>query len=199
MTGAFRAFLPFSTLSAMQPSSHAQRETDLPLSITWTFPAVEGYVDLTIAEFLRIEPDDVVLLERDAALLFPGDLLRGWSISLISENSCGDRNIRQVRVDNYFERDLLTKNEESDSGTQPTQDMAAPSMDKLPLRIQIIVGEKELTLAEANGLVSGTILELTSGKADPVSIAVNGKTIGKGQLVEIDGRLGVRILAWKGA
>ncbi len=199
MTGAFRAFLPFSTLAAVQPSAQARPETLLPSSITWAFPVVDGYVNLTPAELSMIERDDVLLLEREAALLFPGNPQRGWSISLITENSSDDRNIRRARVDNYFERDLLTKHDESVSGAQPTQDMAAPSLDKLPLRIQIIVGEKELTLAEANGLVSGTILELPTGKADPVSIAVNGKTIGKGQLVEIDGRLGVRILAWKGA
>jgi type III secretion protein Q len=65
------------------------------------------------------------------------------------------------------------------------------------VRIHAIVGEKEMTLSEAQGLVPGTILELDRTGPDPVRIALNGKIAGQGELVEVDGRLGVRILAWR--
>ena len=48
-------------------------------------------------------------------------------------------------------------------------------------------------------MVAGTVLELDKGKTDPVHLAVNGKVLGTGELVEIDGRLGVRVTGWSGS
>jgi type III secretion protein Q len=62
----------------------------------------------------------------------------------------------------------------------------------------VVLGEKELTLGDVERLARGSILELDTGKADPVRLAVNGKCVGKGELVEIEGKLGVRITEWGG-
>ena len=78
-------------------------------------------------------------------------------------------------------------------GSGPTN---APDLRTLPVRLHVVVGEKELTLAEMENLVPNTILELGTGKADPVRLVVNGKTMGEGELVEVEGKLGVRILSW---
>jgi flagellar motor switch/type III secretory pathway protein FliN len=42
-------------------------------------------------------------------------------------------------------------------------------------------------------------VELDHQKNALVSLAVNGKILGEGQLVEIEGRMGVKILSWRGA
>ena len=44
-----------------------------------------------------------------------------------------------------------------------------------------------------NGLAPGTILDLNRDTTSSVRLAVNGRTVGEGELVEIDGKLGVRI------
>jgi flagellar motor switch/type III secretory pathway protein FliN len=42
-------------------------------------------------------------------------------------------------------------------------------------------------------------LELERAQDDPVQLAANGKIIGSGSLVEIEGRLGVEITSWGGS
>jgi type III secretion protein Q len=74
---------------------------------------------------------------------------------------------------------------------------AAPDLTGLPVRMHAIIGEKEITLGEANLMVAGAIVELEGAKSDPVRIALNGKIAGYGELVEVGGKLGLRILSWK--
>jgi flagellar motor switch/type III secretory pathway protein FliN len=74
---------------------------------------------------------------------------------------------------------------------------AAPDLTGLPVRMHAIIGEKQMTLAEANLMVAGTIVELDETKSDPVRIALNGKIAGLGELVEVGGKLGVRIVSWR--
>ena len=105
-------------------------------------------------------------------------------------------NLSRLRIDNYFERVSLN-NEDSQTGEVASG--RVPDLDRLPLRVHVIVAEKELTLSEAGGLKTGTILELGCDKTGAVSLAINGKILGDGQLVEVEGKLGVKILSWKGA
>lgn len=75
--------------------------------------------------------------------------------------------------------------------------MESPTLlDELPLRLHLIIDEKELTWAEVSRLVPGSILDLDRDPRDPVKLAVNGRVLGTGELVEIEGRLGVKLLTW---
>jgi flagellar motor switch/type III secretory pathway protein FliN len=40
-------------------------------------------------------------------------------------------------------------------------------------------------------------VELDGGRTDPVRLMVNGKILGEGELVEIEGSLGVKVLRWR--
>jgi len=66
----------------------------------------------------------------------------------------------------------------------------------LPVRLHVVVGQVDLSLAEISRMVSGTVLELDRSKTDPVHLAVNGKILGTGELVDIEGRIGVRVTGW---
>ena len=110
----------------------------------------------------------------------------------------GDSNITRVKLDKYVESGMI-ETRETDPDSLGGQNMSAPDLGQMPVRVQAIIGEKEFTLSQANSLVSGTILDLETEKTGAVSLAVNGKVIGRGQLVELDGRLGVKILSWEGA
>jgi len=187
LTGTFRLLIgdrAIRQLAAATPP--AQSHSALP-GLTWAFPVSAGWVDLTRAEVAQIEASDVVLLTRRPTILFATAPERGWRLRMRPGN------LSQAVIDNYFERGCLSDHEtefESSGGT-------APDFASLPVRLHAIVGEKEMTLAEAGALVSGAILELDGAKSDPVRIALNGKIAGAGELVEVDGRLGVRILSWR--
>ena len=70
------------------------------------------------------------------------------------------------------------------------------TFQNLPVRVQVVVDEHELTLAQAETLAPGAVLDLNRDPRDPVRLAVNGRVVGTGELVEVEGRLGVKILAW---
>ena len=70
------------------------------------------------------------------------------------------------------------------------------ALDELPLRLHILIDEKELSWAEVSRLAPGAILDLQRDPRDAVRLAVNGRLLGTGELVEIEGRLGVKLLTW---
>ena len=180
LTGAFRLFLPYALLKQMEASAPAAESAPPAVDLSWGFPVCAGWVDLLVEELARVEPLDILLFAPEPCVLFPGTSEKGWKSSLESDNPW------RFRIDNYFDRSARMQ---EDTGP-------APDLGALPLRLHVVVGEKELTLAEANGLAPNTILELGAGKADPVRLAINGKIVGQGELVEVDGKLGVRILKW---
>ncbi len=183
LTGAFRLFVgnPGSL-----PLTDDKKRSSIP-PITFHFPVSRGYAELTAAELATVERSDVLLFEPAAELLFSGDFSRGWRLS----------NLEQRRIDNYFEREQLT-NEEA-KAPEETATAVTPDFSQLPVRVHVVVGEKEMTLAEATALAAGSIVELDATANDPVRLAVNGRIIGEGRLVEVEGRLGVRVTGWRGA
>lgn len=73
--------------------------------------------------------------------------------------------------------------------------MTAASPDKIPVRLSFDVGSVTLTLSEARALQPGQVVTLGHPLCGPVNIRANGALIGDGDLVEIDGELGVSIRA----
>jgi flagellar motor switch protein FliN len=65
----------------------------------------------------------------------------------------------------------------------------------IPLSVVIELGRIKTTAGDIVAMRAGQILELRRAPNDPVNITVNGKLIGKGELVEVEGELGVRILS----
>ncbi len=69
----------------------------------------------------------------------------------------------------------------------------AAAIETLPLKIVFDLGDIEMTLAELRGLVPGQAIDLAREPGSAVRLTVNGVRIGAGEIVEIGGRLGVRI------
>lgn len=78
--------------------------------------------------------------------------------------------------------------------TLPGGDSPDP-LQSLPLQLTFDVGERTLTLAELQALQVGQVLDLQRPLSSAVSLRVNGHLVGCGELVEVDGRLGVSVSA----
>jgi flagellar motor switch protein FliN/FliY len=61
------------------------------------------------------------------------------------------------------------------------------------LRVTVEVGSVSLTLASLLVLAEGGVLELDRQASDPLDLLVNGTLIAKGEVVETNGRFGIRI------
>jgi len=185
VSGSFRIFVPYSFLATMMDAVSGHPEIHLPNTITWIFQISAGMLALTTEEVRQLEPGDVVMFDGNPRMLFPGNFKKGWNIFF------DQGNFSTARLDNSFEEIVM--------GVRVT-DKETPgeglNLEDLPVVLHVIVAQKELTLSEANGLVPGTILDLNRDLSNVVQLAVNGKIVGQGELVEVDGKLGVRIGKW---
>jgi type III secretion system YscQ/HrcQ family protein len=79
-----------------------------------------------------------------------------------------------------------------------TRNMAEPTnepvaLDELEVDLTFVVGQATVTLGELRALAPGAAFELTTPVGEAVTIHANGRPIGKGELLEVGDRVGVRI------
>lgn len=180
--GQFRIFLPLDFLPSQKAACEHTQEC--PPGLSWQFPMSVGFVDLSPDEVAHIDPGDVLVTENAVSILYPNDFSRGWTMAAEASN------FRTFRVDKYFQRGVLVESGEAAGNGKP--DVAS-----LPIRVHVILGEKELTFAEIQSLSPGTIVQLDAIRPDSVSLMVNGKILGDGELVDVEGKLAVRVLGWR--
>jgi flagellar motor switch protein FliM len=62
----------------------------------------------------------------------------------------------------------------------------------------IDAGHADLTQEELDALEAGHVIPLTRGASSPVEIVANGTTVAYGDLITLDGRAAVRVIALAG-
>ncbi|MBM7118210.1 type III secretion system cytoplasmic ring protein SctQ [Archangium primigenium] len=75
---------------------------------------------------------------------------------------------------------------------------AGDLLGDIPLQISVELARLPVTAEQVVGLRAGQVVELRRGPGEPVDLSVNGKVVARGELVEIEGQLGVRILSLAG-
>ena len=64
----------------------------------------------------------------------------------------------------------------------------------ISVRVTVEVGSASLTLASLLDLGEGSVLELDRHVNDPLDLLVNGTLVARGEIVETNGRFGIRII-----
>ena len=67
-------------------------------------------------------------------------------------------------------------------------------MDDVPVRLTFDLGEREISLGDLRTLQPGYLFNLGRDPRSTVTIRANGRLIGDGELVDIEGRVGVSVL-----
>jgi flagellar motor switch/type III secretory pathway protein FliN len=77
---------------------------------------------------------------------------------------------------------------------QETNEISA-SLENLQLRLRVELAGKKISLREINSLRVGQVIDLERGPTDSVDLVTDGsdQAVAVGELVDIDGRLGVRL------
>jgi type III secretion system YscQ/HrcQ family protein len=70
---------------------------------------------------------------------------------------------------------------------------AAELLNDVPLHVVVELGRIPVTAEEVVSLHVGKVLEIGRAPGEPVDLSVNGKIVARGELVEVEGQLGVRI------
>ncbi len=82
---------------------------------------------------------------------------------------------------------------EAQTLSRPDADDAASLLGELPVRLTFDLGTQLLTLDELRAVAPGHVFDLGLLPHKAVSIRLNGLLAGEGELVEIDGRVGVAV------
>ena len=63
----------------------------------------------------------------------------------------------------------------------------------LPLEVSVRLGQARILIRELLRLDKNSVLELDQGADEPLDIVVNDSVLARGEVVDIEGRLGIRI------
>jgi len=187
---------------------------DVPLS------AVVGNTEVAAGDLASLECGDVVIVQQVSGQWIEGRLegplpLRvgdGDRAVITSRVIADDRRISGARKANVKreknvvmpitvtiesvlagnaaiveERSMTEENSLADSGE------GAALLDGLLLTVRVELAGRRMRMEELAQLRAGQILELGCRATDPVDLVVDGRSIARGELVDIEGRLGVRI------
>jgi len=77
----------------------------------------------------------------------------------------------------------------------PMEANAAQVLEDAPLVVRVEIGACEIAAREWATLEKGDVLSLRQRIGEPVTLRISGKEVARGELVQIEGELGVRILS----
>ncbi len=153
----------------------------LPLAAAIRF----GVTRLPVAIAASLREGDAVLMqtggERGVGRLVVAE---SW-LAAAAQTGHGWRLSQAPRPARGQDGEWLMTGEEGDEAAARAQD--------IPVTLTFDVGRTEVTVDELARLAPGCVLELGRGAAELVEIRANGRRIGRGELVDIDGAVGVRI------
>jgi type III secretion protein Q len=168
------------------PVRHNKTEQDtLPMMLRVEI----GTSVLSTDEVFELTSGDTVMIEH-CWLSQDGGVWLGWD-QIGFRASLNDNQLVVTHTMNS--RGLLMPIENS-TGTDQVV-----SMNSIPVRLTFDIGERMLSLGELKALQVGQSFDLTRPINSAVLLRVNGALVGVGELVEIDGNIGVTITSLSGA
>jgi flagellar motor switch protein FliN len=87
--------------------------------------------------------------------------------------------------------DFLMDNQ---SGSPKKVELNMDSLLDISVEISVEIGRTKMPIGQLLSLSKGSIIELNKIAGESVDILVNGKLLGKGEIVVVNERLGVRIV-----
>lgn len=83
--------------------------------------------------------------------------------------------------------------ENQETGLSKKTELNFDSLLDIPVEISVEIGRAKMVIGELLSLSKGSTIELNKIAGEPVDIYVNDKLLGKGDMVVVNERLGVRI------
>jgi len=78
------------------------------------------------------------------------------------------------------------------SNPKPVKDISF--FHQLPVQVTLELASAEMSLGELTRMGEGDVVALDRMVGEPLDIRVNGALLGRGEVVEVNGRYGVRLL-----
>jgi type III secretion system YscQ/HrcQ family protein len=164
-------------------------------------------LDLGPDDIAGLEEGDIVILENHQLVLGPEGLSGLAFVKLGTGRNGGLRT--QIQSDGERVRlvvaGIVVQEEPAESemadGSEEQHDIVDDNLAEtegllrdVPAPVVVELGRIRMNTAQVIRLRQGQILRLPRGPNDPVDLVVNGKVFARGELIEVDGELGVRLL-----
>ncbi|MBV8045302.1 YscQ/HrcQ family type III secretion apparatus protein [Pluralibacter sp.] len=144
--------------------------------LSWPLRFVIGDSRVSLSLFGRVAPGDVLLISAP-----------------LSEVRCYEKTLGCYQ---QYEEGIAMEYQEQ----QDVQDNAdiVHNMGQLPVQLEFVLHNHRVTLAGLQNLYQGQLLTLPVDAERRVEIRANGARVGHGELVQLDGQLGVEVHEWLG-
>lgn len=175
------------------PWNHVEAPRSLPAwTATLTAPVslTAGSATLTFAEYGRLECGAIVCPSTASFDVTGRAVVRVASRRMV---------IRWLTTHQCFEVEDMSEHVPSPpDGLDAVVRRDGPPIDTtdIPVRLTFSLGALSLTVGDLAGVARGSLLALERGLPPAVTIEANGLPVGRGELVDLDGRLAVEITQW---
>lgn len=167
-----------------------------------------GEIDLSYAEWSRVNSGDFIAFENidseKIRITLEGETLFGGRMTpegVIIEPSPPSREVREkMDEEREHEEQLAESEEEWEEEDEEEEEKAKPSThgmlspDKIPLRLTVEIGQVATTAERLLTMQPGNVIELKRSLEQGVDLVVNGRRVGRGELMQIGDQIGVRVI-----
>lgn len=140
---------------------------------------------LSLAQLASLRTGDIVLLNRPSA----------GRVLVVDARLRAD--VREQGDDYVLDSDwyIDERNEVSmEEITNDTESLPSVVLDQLTVPLVCEVGRLALSMAQLQALKPGAVLPMHRREDQAVDLLINGQKVGQGELVRLDGALGVRVV-----
>jgi type III secretion system YscQ/HrcQ family protein len=175
----------------------AETPLSIPVVIGWGRARAEDLVSLMHGDVVVVDHrlDGCALVAADARSGSRGEPAEPARDELLRVR-IGEGRVELAAASLPHEDDVVMTDESGATMILPALDEGArlaEDLAELPLAVRIELGSATLAAREWAALAPGDTLVLDRRVGDPVSLRIGGKILARGELVEVDGAIGVRI------
>lgn len=196
--------LPESLLSETRPQESVAAffsRAEWLRKLRYEFSINVGVSHLSTDQIALLDPGDILLLDKTEITMAEGALsgkaemhsphLRRGVIAC-SVQCESDENIK-LTVQSLYEEGLRAM---TDAGKKvdASQGTGEGILSSVEIPVLVELARMSFSLDELSAIKEGQVLEIRKPQAELVDLSVDGKVIANGKLVDVEGKLGVRIL-----
>ncbi|RXZ38336.1 YscQ/HrcQ family type III secretion apparatus protein [Oxalobacteraceae bacterium CAVE-383] len=166
------------------PAAIAGALHDLPVTLQFLL----GASRLSRGRLSGVAPGDVLLVADHALGMRCNGLVLGW-YSINEKGITVDKKLDEPYED-LADAALQAAPEEE----RALQGGAQDGMARIPVRLEFVLQQNKMTVGELAGLHGGQVFDLAPDAEKSVLVLANGALLGRGELVQLEDRLGVEMI-----